>query len=366
MTATKSLIADLEDAVRGGSLDRRVATMRRVTDLFLYSAGTGTLSEEQIGLFDNALMHIVKWVESNALEELSRRLAPVRNAPIGVIQHLARHDDIAVAGPVLSQSERLGTSDLIEIAKKKSQEHLLAISSRNKIGQAVTDVILGRGTNDVFCKLAQNAGASFSQAGVQTLINSAKNNEMLAERIGQRIDIPRHMIHELVSRATHAVRIKLLATAPPELHADIKALLVNISSDVIHKIGAQRPGPEGAKEFVLTLQREKRLKDPMLCELAKNGEVEKLTAALAEMASARIELIDRLMHTLHYGGLLVACKAADLQWDSVKIILTYRHRNHPIAESDLNHARTDYAELTKSTAIRLLGFWQAEAGVRSH
>src|SRR5262245_38174816 len=116
MINTSSLLAELEAAVHTGSVDKRVATMNRVTDLFLNSSSN--LNEEQVGLFENVLLHLVRKVENKALAEIGRRFAPVGNAPIGVVQHLARHDDIAVAGPVLTQSQRLSTTDLVEIAKQ--------------------------------------------------------------------------------------------------------------------------------------------------------------------------------------------------------------------------------------------------------
>ena len=59
-----SIIAELEDAVRSGSSDKRVSTLRRVTDLFLHDGER--LSEDQIKLFDNVLCHLVTRVENRA------------------------------------------------------------------------------------------------------------------------------------------------------------------------------------------------------------------------------------------------------------------------------------------------------------
>jgi uncharacterized protein (DUF2336 family) len=121
------LISELEDAVRRGSQEKRVETLRRVTDLFL--GDNERLSEEQIQVFDDVLGHLMTRMESKALIELSERLAPINNAPIKVVHTLACDDEIAIAGPVLSLSDRLTTPDLIEIALAKSQSHLLAIAN---------------------------------------------------------------------------------------------------------------------------------------------------------------------------------------------------------------------------------------------
>src|SRR5262249_38831425 len=104
MHTHSSLMADLEDAIKIGSQDRRVETLRRVTDLFLSDADR--LNDSQVGVFDDVLCHLIKRIESKAVAELSARLAPVDNAPIEVIRTLARDDEISVAGPILTQSTR--------------------------------------------------------------------------------------------------------------------------------------------------------------------------------------------------------------------------------------------------------------------
>src|SRR5215469_1038214 len=123
-----SLIDELERAVKAGSAESRVNTLRRVTDLFLHDANR--LNDEQIKVFDDVLCHLAARIEKTALVELGKRLSPVDTAPIGVIRQLAHDDEIKVAGPVLTDSKRLSTADLVEVAQTKGQGHLLAISQR--------------------------------------------------------------------------------------------------------------------------------------------------------------------------------------------------------------------------------------------
>jgi len=123
-----SIITELEDAVSGGSSAKRVATLRRVTDLFLQDGGR--LSDEQVQVFDEVLCFLIARVETRARAELAKRLAPIDYAPFEVIEHLAFDDEIAVAGDVLTNSSRLGTETLVKIASTKGQDHLLAISAR--------------------------------------------------------------------------------------------------------------------------------------------------------------------------------------------------------------------------------------------
>ena len=137
MPAAASIIDEVETAINGGSAKMRLETIKRVTDLFLASAGS--LDSEQIELFDGVLERLVKTIEIRAIADISARialaemsgqLAPIAQAPPSVVRRLAKNDEIAIAGPILAESARLGTEDLIEIAETKGEQHLLAISGR--------------------------------------------------------------------------------------------------------------------------------------------------------------------------------------------------------------------------------------------
>lgn len=364
MMLPSSVIVELESAMQNSPLEQRVAALERVTDLFLDNAPY--INEDQVSLFDDVLLRLIRHVELRALTQLSARLAPAPNAPTGVIRQLARHDDILVAGPVLLQSERLGSADLIEIAKTKGEAHLLAIAGRALLEESVTDVLLERGNKQVYYKLAQNHGAMFSKDGFTTLVNYAKSDEFLAEKVGQRFDVPAPLLRDLVEKATEVVRKRLLATAPAEVHAEIKRVLSEISDAVIEEAKDESRDFDKAYDRVLALQQQNRLNEAALAEFARASKCDELCAALALMCRAPFALMERLMRAIHWGGLLVACKVADLSWPTVQAVLLHRLPAHPISLADLDQAWADYARLSRPTAQRLLGFWQAKNQGRLH
>src|SRR3981081_3965446 len=222
-----SIISELEDAVKSGSSQKRVETLRQVTDLFLHDGER--LSEEQVKVFDDVLCLLIGRVETRARAELGTRLAPIDHAPFEVVQHLARDNEITVAGCVLTSSSRLRTSDLVEIASTRGQDHLLAISGRTNLPEAVTDVIVDRGERKVIRKLANNASARFSDAGYSGIVAHAEADSELVEILGLRIDLPLRFLSDLLRRATEAVRARLMAIAPAELREEIKRVLKAIA-----------------------------------------------------------------------------------------------------------------------------------------
>jgi uncharacterized protein (DUF2336 family) len=358
MSAPQSLIAELEDAIKSGSSERRVETLRRVTALFLNDADR--LNETQIGLFDDVLCHLIKRIETKALVELSGHLAPIDNSPIEVIRQLARNDEIAVAGPVLTQSTRLTAGDLIEIAGTKSQQHLLAISGRSELEESVTDVLLDRGDRETVHRLARNAGARFSATGFTSLVHNAETDESLAEKLGLRLDIPLRLLRDLLLKATEAVRARLLALAPPETKDQIQRAIAKISNEVVREATASRDFTQ-AQQGILLMKKEGRLDEAALLEFASRRLYEQTVAALSMLSSAPIDLIASLMKSARSAGLLIPCKAAGLKWPTVSAILCSRFAHHTMSPADLAQAKEDYLRLTQSSAQRTLRFWQIHA-----
>lgn len=357
MNADHSLIAELEDAIESGSKDKRIDTLRRITDLFVSDADR--LNDQQIDVFDDVLGHLIKRIEGKALAELSRRLGPINNAPAEIVRRLARDDDITVAEPILTQSARLNDKDLIEIATTKTPAHLLAISGRSQIGANVTDVLLQRGDRKVLHKLAGNAGANFSENGFATLVKHSERDGELAEKVGLRLDVPLRLFRELLLRATEAVRARLLALAGPESRDQIQRVLAAISEEAGHEAGFQDEHDYAeAQARVLAMRASGELNEAAIFEFAKSGRHADMVAALSVLCGAPVKLVENLLQSEHREAILVPCKAASFEWPTVRMVLTCRSVGRKMPDQDLDAARTDYFKLSQNNAQRVLRFWQ--------
>ena len=139
-----------------------------------------------------------------------------------MIGHLARHDEIAIAGPVLRESARLSEDDLIEIAETKSEPHLLAVSGRWWLKEVVTDALLARQYPSVSRRIVGNPGARISAAGFAIVVAQAETDAGLAVEAGIRVDLPSDTAPtNCCASATEAVRTRLLyARAAPPVRGD--------------------------------------------------------------------------------------------------------------------------------------------------
>lgn len=350
-----SLLDDLDAALQSGSSEKRVAMLRQVTDLFLSEADH--LNEEQIGVFDHVLVQLIERIETRALAEISERLAPIANAPVDVTLNLACHPEMTIARPILTNSSRLTTAQLVEIAKTRSQDHLLAISERTQIESAVTDVLMDRGNRAVVHSIAGNAGAKFSQSGFAALLKAAETDDKLAEKTGSRLDLPLRLLRELLLRATEAVRSRLLARTPVEFQNEMQRALATAAAAVDQE--SSKPRNFQAAEAFLALLREKgELDESTLFEFARTRKYEETAIALALLSSASPEIIKPLMKSPRDDGLLIPCKVAGCTWQTVSAILAAKLPPGSAPKPGHEKLKTDFEKLSKPNAQRLLRFWQ--------
>ena len=232
MAVPASLLPELEDVVQHGSAEKRAETLRRITTLFL--DGAPGFNADHIALFDDVIGCLIEEIEAKALAELARRIAPVVNAPAGVVTTLANNDDIEVAGPVLKQA-RIAHPDLMYIAENKSQAHLLAMSTRLGINEALADILVARGDRDVARSIANNQRAQLSDNAFTTLVRRAEQDGVLAEKVGVRTDIPPRLFRQLLIKASEVVQRRLLAKAKPETQAEIRRILARVTDEVAAK-----------------------------------------------------------------------------------------------------------------------------------
>src|SRR6516165_11139338 len=144
---TRPLVEEFEAALTSGSVARRIDILARITDLF--TSGVERYSKDQIDLFDDVMMRLVRTVVAKTRAEVAERLTPIAKAPSHLMRLFALDDNIAVAGPVLARSACLAERDLLEAARTKSQRHLLAIAQRSLLSEALTDILIERGDRDV-------------------------------------------------------------------------------------------------------------------------------------------------------------------------------------------------------------------------
>lgn len=191
MQYREQLRTEIDVALASAEPEWCASALRQVVELFI--SGAHTYAPEHVSLYDIVLNRLAERADQNGLVDMSNKLAPIENAPVGTLGYLARHENTAVSAPILGKSPALSTEDLVTIAKSAKHGILLLIASRPVLETEVTDILVERGHMDVKIKAVGNRGAKFSEVTFVKLINDARKNKTLADLIGAREDLPEEL-----------------------------------------------------------------------------------------------------------------------------------------------------------------------------
>ncbi len=349
---TQNLISDLENAVATRSAETGTI-LRRVTDLFLINAGHYTA--DQLELYDGILQVLIAAVEVSARAELAERLAPVDGVPANTIRTLALDDAIEVAEPVLAQSNALGDDVLTHCITIKGQEHLLAIATRTKLSETVTDQLVTRGDIKVLRTVASNPGAAISDLGFGILVKKSAEDDWLSDRVARRIDIPEHHLRELISKASDVVRQKLTADIP-ELGEIIKEIL----PDSAPAMGSDKD--YRTAELVVS---SKPLSEAVVYEFAKEQKLEEIIVSISRLSGLPAIEIQRLFIGTWSSPVAVILKAVGFRLATVEAIYRSRLSSGEVIRDDLIQTKAEFIALSRPTAERIVRFYRARKAANS-
>jgi uncharacterized protein (DUF2336 family) len=348
-----ALTQELDDAIAHGSPVRRAQILERITDIFVAEAGS--YSANQIELFDDVFVSITSVIEQSARAMLSERLAPVPRAPTGISKVLASDDEIAVAGPMLEHSQKLDTETLVAAARSKSQAHLLAISKRSTLDEAVTDVLVERGDQPVVVSTASNPAARFSESGYRTLVKRSAGDDELTMCVALRADIPREHLLRLLVRASHAVQLKLEAVQP-SLAPVIQAAVAQAATMILDNAGRPSRDYTAAEARIHALHRDGQLGEKDVAAFAAVNRFEETVAALAVLCGFSIEAVDRAMVLDRPDAVLVMTKAIGMSWETTQSILRMRAGTRGISPGELEQCHSTFNRLKPGTARQVIEF----------
>ena len=354
MSGAKSFLRDLDHAVSRGTAESRTRALWHTTDLMI----TGRYSDDEIWTFGEVIGRLADEIEVAARAQLARRLARFDKAPVNIIHKLAFDDSIDVAGPILQESVQLEPYALVANVCTKAQTHLLAISKRGSLEETVTDVLVTRGDQDVVNSVATNSGARFSDFGFLHMIQRAEGDSILAEQLGLRRDIPRHIFQQLIAKASEDVR-KRLERERPTMVDQIKSTMSDVAGELQSKFGPVSRSYFVAKRLVTAQHRQGNLNENSISLYARSHKLDEVTIGLSLLCSLPGDVIERAMLDKNRETLLILAKALDFAWDTTMALLFLGAKDHRITARELKDLESEFGRLNLQTSRSVLEFYQS-------
>jgi uncharacterized protein (DUF2336 family) len=259
---------------------------------------------------------------------------------------------------VLRESKRLETYALVANACTKSQEHMLSISKRETLEERVTDELVKRGDQDVVNSVAGNSGAKFSDFGFLNMVQRAEGDSILAEQLGLRKDIPRHVFQQLIAKATSDVK-KRLERERPDMARQIQSSVSELAGELQSKFGPVSRSHFVAKRVVTTQHRQGNLNEASISTYARSHRLEEVTIGISLLCSLPSDVIERALFDRNREMILILCKALNFSWDTTMALLFLGAKDHRITASDLRSLENDYGRLNIETTRSVLAFYQS-------
>lgn len=348
MTHDLTDLEDLLNLAKEPSSEKRRQLLRQITDVFLKDSSEYT--EQQSHYFGEIMRKLAYDLEIKVREELAKRLAPEAQAPHTIMKALA-YDEISVAAPVLEQSPVLTQNDLIEISQIKDQDHLLAITKRDDIGETLSDVIVQRGNDDTVESLLRNAKVQFANDTIQKIAVRAQKSTQLQEPFIERDDVERDIVIGLYSYVAENLKEKILDNCDYDRET-IEPLLQNITSD----FSLQQANL--VQERIERMAEAGKLDETMLVRFLKEQQPLEFLLGLAKIADLDVATARRIIEDKTGKSLVVVCKATNISPVTFKEIAMSPITKIATHPSKLLPLVTIYNRFQTEDAQRVIRFWR--------
>lgn len=288
---------------REKSAESRNRLSQIIVDLFDNEGSV--LTERQRTLMFGILQAVINDIETSVRQSVAGRLALMDDVPRDLVSRLA-NDEAKVAFPILSKSGLLRDSDLVEVVKLRTEEHMLAITMRQSVSEPVCEALVETGHQPVIISLLKNSNAKISETTMEYLVEQSKRVDSFQEPILNRDDLNPMLAKRMFLWVSAALRQHIVSSFNLD-KATVDELLEQVSSEeILTKSGPQK---KKVQELADALKDEGMVTVDMLLTALNEGEVPLFIALFSKVTKLREHLVQRLLFEQGGEGLSIACKA---------------------------------------------------------
>ncbi len=191
--------------------DRSRAARSELTDAIvdLFLPDRHRLSDHQRAIMTDVLRKLVGSLEIEVRQYLVEALLRGPD-PLPELQAVLANDEIEVAQAVLERSRVLQDQDLIDVVRRRAEEHRMAIALRNDVSAAVAEALVEKAGPDVIEALIRNSDAMLSRRAMEMLVAESKRFDRFQEPLLARADLPPELAYRMYWWVSAALRDYIL------------------------------------------------------------------------------------------------------------------------------------------------------------
>lgn len=345
-------LVGVQKLAKDSSEQGRQELLRVLTDLFVDSKDEPSV--DQNALFSEVVTNVLDDVATEARKEFSSRVAAQEHLPKDVAMKLAK-DKSEIASPVLQHSPVLEDSDLVEICKDSPQQHLLAISQRQSIGNDVTDLIVARGNKVVVETMAANSGANFSPNGYRSLAQKARVNPALQTLLVDRTDMTTETAAALEPYLDAELR-RRLANNQSQASASIPGLVEKAKQRIEKVLVGKHKEKIDLDKMMTAIHDGKLTLSAAVLELAKANKPVPLAIVMSNAAGVPEKTVSNALLKVNGMPLAIMCKALEIVPGAFEAIVEMRTGILRLPETIGRRLVEEFSAIDQNDARRTLEF----------
>lgn len=277
-TRTALTESDIRTLVKGATADERALAARKLCR---------TMESTPLGEEDRALASdILRVMAADAAELVRRAISETLRAsdivPRDVALRLAR-DVENVCLPMLAWSPAFTDADLAEIVRLGGPVRQVAIARRPALSQTVTDSLAEHGGERAVTAACANAGAAFSESGLNRVIDRFEASEQVLAAIAFRNVLPLAITERLIALVSGEVRERLEthhALSPEQALELATGAAERATVDLVDQAGRTAD----VRSLVTHLRAQRRLTASLLLRALAHGHMTFFEWGIAELA----------------------------------------------------------------------------------
>ena len=347
----------LADLARETTSEGRRELLRKVTEALDPRAG---LAEAEVAEFDGLLSAIASDYSTQVRAQIAKLVASSLS-PFSHTAHRFALDDIEVARPILENYEGLSETTLLKVVGQKSQDHMMAVTRRRRVSEAVSQALVERGDDAVVTSLLTNTQAEIGAAAYGMVAKRAETSVALQAPLVHRAGVPLELLNNLYLKVEADLRREIISkfesVAPDELEAAFARTRVEVS-----KRYNQPDDFETSKRRIDAMARDHTLTPPALVNLMREGPTSRTAfkLAFAHLADVDYDLIERVVESPDLDTAALLCRGSGFNRALFMALAVGLDKSERALGGTEEFARL-YESVPVQAAQRALRFWKVRA-----
>jgi uncharacterized protein (DUF2336 family) len=268
-----------------------------VTNKIAGAYGGQLLKSKDTAASEQIFRLLMRETELRVRVTLAEHVKKSGQLPRDIAMSMAR-DVEEVSLPILQHSQVLDDHDLVElISHTQDVSRYLAISRRERVSHAVSDVLLAKENEEITSSLVANNGAEISGEGFAKIVEFYPHNERVMQALSDRPHVPAAIIEKMLDKVSTSLAARLkekYKVAGREIDAEIEIMRESETLKLVKITHAQ----EDVDNLVSQMQTSNRLTPSLILSALCQGNFCFFETGLAQfsnipVSSARALINDR-------------------------------------------------------------------------